>query len=86
MTGLQVQPTKIAAKSADTDGRLVFNQHGLIAVLVCLSEMHGEAAGRWFLEAGFGELEDGTHSSFRDWAAAEAWMCSRMGPAGPIRT
>lgn len=86
MTGLQVQPTKIAAKSADTDGRLVFSPRGLVAVLVCLSDMHGEAAGHWFLEAGFGELEDGTHSSFADWATAEAWMCSQLEPAGPNRT
>jgi len=55
----------------------------LVAVLVRLSALHGEAEGAWFIEAGFGRLEMGGVSSFPDLEAAGAWMLARIAQAGP---
>jgi hypothetical protein len=72
---LQLQPTRVAA--ADADGLLVFSEQGLVAVLVQLSSMHGEAAGQWFLEAGFGELDRHKHAVFPDLDTAQDWIAAR---------
>jgi hypothetical protein len=72
---LELQPTRIAA--ADADGFLVFSDVGLVAVLVQLSSMHGEAAGQWFLEAGFGELDRHKHALFPDLDTARDWIAAR---------
>ena len=55
-----------------------------MAILVRLSELHGEAEGAWFIEAGFGRLDMGSVSSFPDLEAAEAWMLSTL--SKPART
>lgn len=72
---LELQPTRVAA--VDAEGFLVFSDQGLVAVLVQLSDMHGEAAGQWFLEAGFGELDKHKHAVFRDLDTAQKWIASR---------
>ena len=75
---LELRPTRLAA--ADADGFLVFSDAGLVAVLVQLSSMHGEAAGRWFLEAGFGELDRHKHALFPDLETAQNWIAARSQP------
>ena len=59
MTLLTFRPIRIATGSEDEDGCLVFNEDHLIAVLVRLSDLHGDAEGKWFLEAAFGHLHGG---------------------------
>lgn len=54
-----------------------FSEQGLVAVLVQLSKIHGEAAGQWFLEAGFGELDHHKHAVFPDLDTARNWIASR---------
>jgi hypothetical protein len=61
---LKMQPTQLAAD--DADGLLVFSKAGLVAVLVRLSELHEQAAGQWFLEAAFGDLDRHKHAIFPD--------------------
>jgi hypothetical protein len=39
--------------------------------------MHGEAAGQWFLEAGFGELDRHKHALFPDLDTAQGWIAAR---------
>jgi hypothetical protein len=72
-----MQPTRLAAD--DADGLLVFSDAGLVAVLVRLSELHEQAAGQWFLEAGFGELDRHRHAIFPDLRSAQNWIAERIG-------
>lgn len=60
------------------EGRLVFRDGRLVAVLVRLSELHGDQAGCWFLEKGFGLLDGPQHPSFADLDAATAWIKARL--------
>jgi hypothetical protein len=73
---LQLQPTRVAA--IDAEGLLVFSDLGLVALLVRLSELHGEDAGRWFLEAGFGELDRHQCPMFPDLDAAQDWIADHL--------
>jgi hypothetical protein len=73
---LQMQPTRLAAD--DADGFLVFSDAGLVAILVRLSEIHEQAAGQWFLEAGFGQLDRHKHAIFPDLETAQNWIAERM--------
>jgi hypothetical protein len=74
---LQIQPTRLAAD--DADGLLVFSNKGLVAVLVRLSEIHEDAAGQWFIEAGFGQLDRHKHAIFPDLETAQNWIAERIG-------
>ncbi len=78
MTRVSLQPVRVAL-GEDHEGRLVFVDEVLVAVLVRLSELHGEAEGSWFLEAAFG-LADGEHDHpvFPDLPAAQAWVLGRL--------
>jgi hypothetical protein len=57
---LTEQPVQVAVGGDDEEGCLIFADDRLVAVLVRLSQLHEELAGRWYLEAGFGRLEDHT--------------------------
>ncbi|HEX8417391.1 MAG TPA: hypothetical protein VF641_07275 [Methylobacterium sp.] len=79
---LRLQPVRVSTDSDDGDGHLVFENDGLVAVLVHLSEAHGEAAGMWFLEAGFGRVgAAGQRPSFRDLDEAQDWIAGRLAKA-----
>lgn len=71
------QPVRILLGD-DADGRLVFAADTLVGVLVCLSELHGEQAGTWFLEAGFGRLDGAKHPVFPHLQAAQTWVADRL--------
>jgi hypothetical protein len=75
---LALEPVRVATGGEGEEGRLVFADGRLAAVLVRLSEQHGELAGRWFLEAGFGRLDGPNHPVFDDLAAAETWVDDRL--------
>lgn len=72
-----LQPVRVDTGGADEDGRLVFRDGKLAAVLVRLSDGHGDAAGRWFLERGFGRLDVPWHPSFDGVGAALDWVRER---------
>ena len=63
---LRLQPVQVATGSSDTESHLVFSDGFLVAVLVRLSDEHGDAAGAWFLEAGFGRVDHPNPPTFAD--------------------
>ena len=73
---LRVEPASIAG--SDADGVLVFSEAGLVAILSRLSELHEDAAGQWFLEAGFGDLDRHKHGLFPDLDTAQNWIAERI--------
>jgi hypothetical protein len=79
---VSLQPVRVAL-SEDHEGRLAFVNGSLVAVLVRLSELHGEQAGSWFLEAGFGDLDDPHRPLFPDLESAQSWIAERL--SGPRR-
>ncbi|CAM3260816.1 MULTISPECIES: hypothetical protein [Methylobacterium] len=76
---LRLQPVQVGTGSEDQESQLVFHEGFLVAVLVRLSEMHEADAGKWFLEAGFGMVDDPCPPTFADIDAAQDWICGRLG-------
>ncbi|BDL41782.1 hypothetical protein [Methylorubrum sp. GM97] len=75
---LRLQPVQVATGSTDTDSHLVFSDDFLVAVLVRLSDGHGETAGMWFLEAGFGPVDHPAAPIFADLDHAQGWIEQRL--------
>ena len=75
---LRLQPVQVATGSNDTESLLVFAGDFLVAVLVRLSDDHGAEAGMWFLEVGFGRVDDPRQPKFADLDAAQAWIRGRL--------
>jgi len=50
----------------------------LVAVLVRLSNENEVAPGQWYLEAGFGRLEGGSHPLFSNLDMAQDWIRQRV--------
>lgn len=46
------RPVHVETGSSDCEGMLVFDADRLIAILICLSDLHEDAAGTWYLEYG----------------------------------
>lgn len=53
---LSFQSVTLDANSPDREGTLVFRDGRLLAVLTCLSDIHADLAGSWFVEAAFGDV------------------------------
>ena len=70
---ISFQPVQVHA-SPDAEGLLAFVDGQLIAVLVRLSEQHGENAGQLFVEHGFGHCDTPVHPIFRDQGEVEQWI------------
>ena len=73
---LTTMPVRVGTDH-DEEGCLVFSNDRLIAVLVRLSVQHGELAGRWFLEAGFGAVDALEHPDFPELDIALEWISRR---------
>jgi hypothetical protein len=78
---LRLQPVHVATGSGDTESLLVFADDFLVAVLVHLSDDHEDSAGMWFLEAGFGPVDDPSPPTFADLDQAQGWIERRLGRA-----
>ena len=63
-------PVELDTGSGDRSGLVVFNDGRLTAVLSCLDDVHGEAAGQWFVEATFRPMR---LSASRTYATPEAF-------------
>jgi hypothetical protein len=50
------QPITLDGNAPDSEAMLVYRNERLLAVLVCLSDIHGELTGQWYVEANFGEM------------------------------
>ena len=78
---LRLQPVRVATGSDDQEGQLVFADDFLVAALVRLSDQHGDDAGKWFLEAGFGRVDPIIQPLFDDLNEAQCWIAERLSSA-----
>jgi hypothetical protein len=81
---LRLQPVQVATGSDDIESQLVFADGYLVAVLVRLSDDHQDEAGLWFLEAGFGPVDDPRQPKFADLDKAQGWIMQRLAGT-PVR-
>lgn len=73
MASYVFQPVRLQTGAQDSDGRLVFVDDELTAVLVLLAdEMHGDDCGKWCLEAEFQHLT--RPRMFDSLQEAETWL------------
>ncbi len=73
-----LQPVRVAT-GFDEEGMLVLDEEQrLLAVLVRLSDDNEVAAGQWFVEAGFGPLDGGSHPTFSNLDMAQDWISQRL--------
>jgi hypothetical protein len=79
MTQLSLQAIRSRTTCADEDDRLVLAYGCLIAVPVRLRDaIHGQARGRWRLEASFGRCATAQCPPFVDLPEAVAWVAARL--------
>ena len=81
--GITLRPVQIETGSSDHESMLVFDENRLLAILVCLSELHESDAGVWHLEYGpiFGK-NPGTFASLEQAASwIEAQIALRPEPS-----
>ncbi len=75
---LSLQPIRVAT-GFDEEGMMILDeQKRLVAVLVRLSDENEVAAGQWYLEAGFGRLDGGSHPLFSNLDMAQEWISQRL--------
>lgn len=74
---LTFQAVTLDTETPDGEATLVFRDGRLLAVLSRLSDIHDDLAGRWFIEAAFGEVPR-PHQTFETLDTLEAWFA---GPA-----
>jgi len=71
---LSYQTVTLDGDIPDRQARLVFRHCGLLAVLSCLSEIHEDLAGQWFIEALFGDQPPPVKQTFQSLDEFEAWL------------
>jgi hypothetical protein len=81
---LTLQPVRIG-NDYDEDGCLVFADDRLVVVLVRLSEQHGDVAGQWFYENGYGQFDGPEHPIFSDLDAAQTYIADRSEPGHRVK-
>ena len=79
---LHLPPVQVATGSDDAESRLVFDDGFLAAVLVQLSDQHAEDAGKCFLEAGFGRVDEYAAPLFDDLGEAQTWIEAHLADTG----
>jgi hypothetical protein len=68
------QPIQVAT-GFDEEGMMVLDEkQRLLAVLVRLSDDNEVSPGQWYLEAGFGRLDGGSHPTFSNLDLAQDWI------------
>ena len=73
-----LHPMRVAT-GFDEEGVLVLDGAlRLVAVLVRLSYENEIAAGQWYLEAGFGQIDGGSHPLFSNLDMAQEWIGQRL--------
>ncbi len=72
-----LQPMRVAT-GFDEEGMMVLDEQRLLAVLVRLSDENEVAPGQWYLEAGFGPLDGGSHPLFSNLDMAQEWIGQRF--------
>ena len=78
-----LQPMRVAT-GFDEEGMMVLDEkQRLVAVLVRLSDENEVAPGQWYLEAGFGRLDGGSHPLFSNLDEAQDWISQRLASRSP---
>ena len=72
--GFSFQSVTLEGKAPDREGKLVFRDGRLLALLTCLGDIHGDLAGNWFVEATFGDVPAGQFPVFKTTDEFEAWL------------
>jgi hypothetical protein len=73
-----LHPVRVAT-GFDEEGMMVLDEEQrLVAVLVRLSDENEVAPGQWYLEAGFGRLDGGSHPLFSNLDMAQDWISQRV--------
>jgi hypothetical protein len=75
---LRLDPIQVATGCEDQEGRLVYKDGLLAAVLVCLSDLHGTDAGKWHLEAMFEPIRSASAPIFADLDEAQTWIADQL--------
>ena len=75
---LRLQPVCVRTGSTDAESQLVFEDGSLVAVLTHLSDEYGDEAGMWFLEVGFGPVDDPRSPKFTDLDEAQNWIRRKL--------
>ena len=71
---LTFQAVRLDSSAPDQDARLVFRDGRLLAVATRLSDIHGELAGRWYVEVTFGAVPNMPDRTFASLPDVEAWL------------
>ena len=75
---LTLQPVRLAT-GFDEEGMMVLDEEQrLVGVLVRLSDDNEVAPGQWYVEAGFGRLDGGSHPVFSNLDMAQDWISQRL--------
>ncbi len=75
---LRFQPVLLGSVPDGDDGMLVFQSDRLIAIVSHLGDLHGELAGRWFVEATFAEVAPMVHETFATLSDFEGWAVEEL--------
>jgi hypothetical protein len=73
-----LQPVRVATGFDEEGMMLLDERQRLLAVLVRLSDENEVAPGQWYLEAGFGRVDGGSHPLFSNLDQAQAWISQRF--------
>jgi hypothetical protein len=79
---IRFQPVRVDL-GEEGDGLLVLRDEVMVGLLVRLCAEHGRQTGHWFLEVGFGPLQDALDPTFADVSAAERWIRTRLEAGRP---
>jgi hypothetical protein len=81
---LSFQTATLDTDTPDRNATLVFREGRLLAVLSCLSDIHGDLAGHWYIEATFGDLPGRQPRAFDSLALFEEWLATASGKGDEI--
>jgi len=73
---LSFQAVTLDGNSPDREATLVFRDGRLFAVVSCLSDIHADWAGTWYIEAAFADLPRPQPPTFETLAELEEWLAS----------
>ncbi|MGK2911322.1 MAG: hypothetical protein ACSLE1_16200 [Sphingobium sp.] len=71
---IEFKPVTLDSGDYDNEAMLAFRDGKLLAILTCLSALHGDKEGQWFLETKFADPPEPTSRIFMDLHDAEAWL------------
>ena len=72
------QSVMLGSRKMDVEGRLVFREGALMAVLSRLDALHGHFAGGWVIEMTAEEVPQPSRLIFADLDAFELWAADRL--------